>query len=145
MSVISGSGSKIYISDDLPATHDKNGFNALTWVEIKEVTSIGEFGRDYSMIEHSPIDKRQTVQIKGNFTEGSVALAFASVPLDAGQILVNTASKSDDDFSFKIVRTDGVIDAFTGKVTAFKPTVQGGSILSVSSNVSIQTEIIDIK
>ncbi len=145
MSVISGSGSKIYISDDLPATNDKSGFTALPWVEIKEVTSIGEFGRDYSMIEHSPIDKRQTVQIKGNFTEGSVALAFASVPLDAGQILVNTASKSDDDFSFKIVRTDGVIDAFTGKVTAFKPTVQGGSILSVSSNVSIQTEIIDIK
>lgn len=145
MSVISGSGSKIYISDDLPAANNKTSFDALTWVEIKEVTSIGEFGRDYSMIEHSPIDKRQTVQIKGNFTEGSVALAFASVPADAGQILVNTASKSDDDFSFKIVRTDGVIDAFTGKVTAFKPTVQGGSILSVSSNISIQTEIIDIK
>ena len=143
--VVSGSGSKIFVSATLPATFTKAGYTALTWVLVGEVTNIGEYGREYDLIDHSPIDTRLIVQIKGNYREGPLALSFGSVPADAGQVIINTASKSDNNYSFKVERTDGDIDAFTGKVTAYKPNVQGGSILSISSNVSIQTEMINIK
>lgn len=145
MGVVSGSGSKLYISSTLPATYNKAGYTALTWVLVGEVTNVGEYGREYDLIDHAPIDTRQIVQIKGNYREGSLPLTFGSTPTDAGQIIINTASKSDNNYSFKVERTDGDIDAFTGKVTSYKPNVQGGAILSVSSNVSIQTEIINIK
>lgn len=145
MGVVSGSGSKLYVSSTLPASYTKAGYTALTWVLVGEVTNVGEYGREYDLIDHAPIDTRQIVQIKGNYREGSLALSFGSAPVDAGQVIINTASKSDNNYSFKVERTDGDIDAFTGKVTAYKPNVQGGSILSISSNVSIQTEIINIK
>lgn len=141
---VSGSGSKVYISATLPATYDKTGYDALTWTEITDITSVGEYGREYEMIDHAPIDKRQVVQIKGNYREGTIDLAFASIPADAGQVIVETASTSDDNYAFKIVRTDGRVDAFSGKVTTFRPNVQGGAILSVASGVAIQTQVIDI-
>ncbi len=143
--VVSGSGSKIYVSAAAPATFTKAGYTALIWTLIGEVTNVGEYGREYNMIEHTPIDTRLTVSIKGNYKAGSLSLAFGSIPLDAGQIIINAASKSDNDYSFKIERNDGEIDAFTGKVTQFKPNVQGGSVLSISSGVTLSTDVISIK
>lgn len=143
--VVSGSGSKLYVSAALPATYNKIGYTALTWTLVNDVTNIGEYGREYDLIDHTPIDTRLTQSIKGNFKEGSLSLAFGSVPADAGQVVVLAASKSDNNYSFKIEKTDGGIDAFTGKVTTAKPTVNGGAIVSIAANVSIQTEVIDIK
>lgn len=143
--VVSGSGSKLYVSVALPATYTKAGYTALTWVLVSDVTSIGEYGREYDLIEHTPIDTRLKQQIKGNFSEGNVGVVFGSVPADAGQVIMLAAAKSDNNYSFKIERTDGDIDAFTGKVTTAKPTVNGGAIISVAANVAVQTEIINIK
>jgi hypothetical protein len=145
MGVVSGSGSKIYVCASLPATYNKAGYTALTWSLIGEVTNIGEYGRDYDIIEHTPIDTRVTQSLKGNYKYGNLSVSFGSVPADAGQVIMLAASKSDNDYSFKIERTDGDIDAFTGKVSTFKPTVNGGAVLAVSSNIVINTDITNIK
>jgi len=143
--VKSGSGSKVYVSAGLPATYNKAGYTALTWTLVSDVTNVGEYGREYDLIEHAPIDTRVKQQIKGNYSCGSLSLAIGSVPADAGQVILLAASTSDNNYSFKIERTDGAIDAFTAKVTTFKPTINGGAIISIACNVSIQTDIIDIK
>ena len=143
--VVSGSGSKLYVSVALPATYTKAGYAALTWVLVSNVTNVGEYGREYDLIEHAPIDTRVKQQIKGNFSEGSLGIVFGSVPADAGQVIMLAAAKSDNNYSFKIEKTDGGIDAFTGKVTKAKPTVNSGAIISVAANVAVNTEIIDIK
>lgn len=143
--VVSGSGSKLYVSAALPATYTKTGYMALTWTLVGDVTNIGEYGREYDLIEHSPIDTRLKQQIKGNFSEGNLEIVFGSVPADAGQVIMLAAAKSDNNYSFKIEKTDGGIDAFTGKVTKAKPTVNSGAIISVAANVAVNTEIIDIK
>lgn len=133
---ISGSGSKVYVSAALPATHDSAGFIALTWTLVSDVTEVGEYGRDYDTIEHAPIDTRIVETIKGNYREGGLPLNFASVPADAGQVILLAASEDDADISFKIERTDGQTDYNIGKVFSFKPSVSGGAILSVSSQIT---------
>lgn len=137
---VSGSGSKVYVESTLPATHDALGFEALTWVLVKEVTTVGEYGRDYEEITHNPIDTRITERIKGNYSEGGLPLNFASVPADPGQVLMLAASELDVDYSFKIERTDGAIDYNIGKVFSFKPSVDSGAILSVSCQVNFNGE-----
>lgn len=134
---ISGSGSKLWVEANLPATHDAVGFEALTWVLVKEVTEIGEYGRQYDEITHNPIDTRITETIKGNYTEGTLPLSFASVPADAGQVILLAASELDTDMSFKIEKTDGTIDYNIGKVFSFRPSVSSGTLLTVSCQVNL--------
>jgi len=134
--VVSGSGSKLYASASLPATHDQAGFEALSWTLVKEVTEIGEYGREYESIDHAPIDTRIVESIKGNYREGGLPLTIGSVPADAGQVILLAASEDDGDISFKIDRNDGVVDYNIGKVFSFKPTVTGGSVISVSSQIT---------
>jgi len=134
--VVSGSGTLVYVSSSLPATHDQAGFEALTWTLVNEVTEVGEYGRDYDTIEHAPINTRIIETIKGNYKEGGLPLSFASVPADAGQAVLLTASEADNDISVKIVRTDGQTDYNIGKVFSFKPNIAGGAILSISSQLT---------
>jgi hypothetical protein len=143
--VKSGTGSKLYVSSALPATETKAGYTALTWVLVGDTIEIGEYGVEYTIIEHNPIDSAVTQKIKGNASYGSLASKIGSVPADAGQVIMLAAAKSDNNYSFKIEKTDGGIDAFTGRVTKAKPTVNSGAIISVAANVAINTEIIDIK
>ena len=134
--VVSGSGSKLYVSSSLPATHDQIGFEALTWVLVKEVSDIGEYGREYDSIEHAPIDTRIVETIKGNYREGSLPLVIGSVPADPGQVIMLASSEIDTDVAFKIDRNDGVIDYNIGKVFSYKPSVTGGAILNISCQVT---------
>jgi len=134
--VVSGSGSKLYVSSALPATHDQAGFEALSWTLVKEVSEIGEYGREYDAIEHAPIDTRIVETIKGNYREGGLPLTIGSVPADAGQVIMLAASESDDDIAFKVDRNDGIVDYNVGKVFSFKPSVSGGAILNISSQVT---------
>lgn len=143
--VKSGTGSKLYVSSALPATETKAGYTALTWVLVGDTVEIGEYGSEYTVIEHTPIDSGITQKIKGNVSYGSLGVKTGSVPADAGQVILLAASTSPNDYSFKIEKTDGDIDAFMGKVTSFKPTVQGNTILSKSVNIGLNSAPINIK
>ena len=143
--VKSGTGSKLYVSSALPATETKAGYTALTWVLVGDTVEIGEYGSEYTVIEHTPIDSGITQKIKGNVSYGSLGVKIGSVPADAGQVILLAASTSQNDYSFKIEKMDGDIDAFVGKVTSFKPTVQGNAILSKSVNIALNSAPINIK
>lgn len=141
----SGTGSKLYVSSTLPATNTKAGYTALTWVLVGDTTDIGEYGPEYTMLEHTPIDSGVTQKIKGNASYGSLPAKMASVPGDAGQVILLAASTSTNDYAFKIEKTDGDIDVFVGQVSSFKATVQGNIILSKSVNIDLNSAPINIK
>lgn len=143
--VKSGTGSKLYVSSTLPATNTKAGYTALTWVLVGDTTDIGEYGAEYTMIEHTPIDSGVTQKIKGNANYGSLPVKLGSVPADAGQVILLAASTSTNDYAFKIEKTDLDIDAFVGQVSSFKSTVQGNVILSKSVNIALNSAPINIK
>lgn len=121
-----------------PATYDAAGYNALSTTLVGEVTTIGDFGREFNLVTHNPIDKRGTVKLKGSFNEGSLSIAGALDTDDAGQILMKAASGSDNDYSFLITTPEGDKYYFQAKTMSFK--VRPGGVNDVKS-FSAQLEI----
>ena len=107
-------GSVLAISATLPATHDSNGFSALSFTNIAEVVDLGNGGgRTYTVVNHSPLAKREVVRLKGSFQQGDRAIQLASDISDAGQTLLDDALKSDNLYSFSITFNNGDVYYFT--------------------------------
>lgn len=100
-------GTKIYMSATAPATYTKAGYEALTWVEIGEVTDInGEIGAMHTTPTYSKLGSRGVVKRLGQYDNGNPTVSYKYYRSDAGQedlvavVGVNTPS------SFKIGMTD---------------------------------------
>ena len=138
MSVNSSAGTTLKISASAPATFDAEGYAALTFTNVAEITDLGEFGRDYALITHNPIGSRGTRKKKGSFNEGTMALQLGLDTDDAGQVLVKAASMSDDDYSFEITTQNGDKYYFQAQVMSFK--VNLGSVDSITA-ASVNLEL----
>lgn len=138
MSVFTSAGTTIGIVAAAPATYDATGYTALTFVPIGEVTDLGEFGREYSLVTHNPVANRGTVKKKGSFNEGSITLQLGLDTDDAGQILAKTASTSDADYSFAVTTQNGDKYFFRAQVMSFKVSVGG---VDTITNATIILEI----
>ena len=125
MTVRTSAGSTLKVSAGTPATFDGTGYAALTWTTVGEVTSIPEFGREYNLVTHSPINTRATVKLKGSYNEGQVSLSLGLDTDDAGQILLKTASGSDANYSFQVTTQNGDKYYFQAQVMSFKTNVGG--------------------
>lgn len=125
MSVHSSAGSTVAICASPPATFNEAGYDALSWVLIGEVTDIGDFGREYAKIEHKPVATRATQKLKGSYDEGQIQLQFGIDNDDAGQALLQDASESDSNYSFRVVEQDGSIAYFQAQVMSFKRNIGG--------------------
>lgn len=115
-------GTKLYISVATPATNDADGFEALTWTEIGQLTSIGEvIGREYSMATLSTVGDAQERQKKGSYSLPNADWEFAWDKADPGQIIALAASKDYTVPSFKLVDQDvDSISYFRAQVATFK-------------------------
>ena len=129
MTIQSAAGASIGISSSAPATFNEAGYGALTFTNIGEVTDLGEFGREYNLITHNPIDTRATKKLKGSYNEGQISMTVGLDTADAGQNLAKTASQSDADYYFKITMQNGVMYYFPAKVMSFKRSI--GSVDNV--------------
>lgn len=113
-------GTILSISAAAPATHDAAGFAALTWTAVGELTDIPSVvGREYNIVTHSPVSSAQVTQKKGSYTLPQADAVCAWDEDDAGQILIKTASESNNIYSFKVVKQDGAIRYFTAQVSKF--------------------------
>ena len=126
-----------------PGTYDLSGFQALTFVDIGEVTDLGEYGKQYASVTHMPLGDRQVKKFKGSFNNGSISMQMAINEVDLGQIDLLTASNSDLSFSFEITKQNGSIDYFTAQVMSFTTSI--GSVDSIEGgtvNLEIDNSII---
>lgn len=140
MTVATTAGTTLSISASNPATYDFAGYDVLSYTAVGEITDLGEFGREYTLVTHNPIGTRGTQKFKGSFNEGAMALQLGLDTDDAGQILMKAASLSDNDYSFKIVTQNGDEYFFSGKVMTWKVGLGGvDSISSASANLEITT------
>lgn len=137
MTIQSAAGASIGISAAAPETYNVAGYEALTFTNIGEVTDLGEFGREYNLITHNPIDTRATKKLKGSYNEGQISLTVALDTADAGQNLAKTASASDADYSMVVEMQNGAKYYFPAKVMSFKIGV--GSVDNmVSATISLE-------
>lgn len=138
MTVHTTAGSTIAICAATPATFDATGYAALTWAIIGEVTDLGEFGREYALVTHNPIDKRSTVKKKGSFNEGALTLQVGLDEDDEGQTIAVDVRDSDDDASIRITLKDGTIHYMQAAVMSFK--IGAGSVDTITG-ATINLEI----
>jgi len=141
-------GTTIGIVNELPTTFDDeatDGFPGLTYVEIGEVTDLGEFGREYSLVTHNPLGDRKTVKRKGSYNDGQVSMSVARVPDDAGQAIAITAVDSDTPVSFEVTLQDGTKLYFAGVVMSYTTNVGSvDQITSASVMIEITTDIVEV-
>lgn len=119
-------GTTLHISATAPATYNATGFAALTWTEIGEITDLGEFGRQYNLVTHNPLNDRRTVKRKGSYNDGTINAQMARVPADAGQAILKTAVDSDDSYSIKVTLQNGDLFYTTAQIMSY--TVNVGSV-----------------
>jgi hypothetical protein len=115
------SGTVLSVSAAAPATNDVAGFGALAYSAVGEITDLGgNLGREYNIVEHSPIAQAQVIQKKGSYKLGSQDLTLAWDMNDAGQDILRTAANDPDDVvSIKIVKQSGDIRYFRAQVSKF--------------------------
>src|SRR6056297_3634206 len=112
-------GTTIGVTADTATSYDASGFGALVFDLIGEVTDLGEFGREYSVVTHNPLGDRRTVKRKGSYNDGTVAMTVARVPGDSGQTVLQTALDSDDSYYFEVELQDGTTLYFAAQVMSY--------------------------
>lgn len=126
MTVNTSAGSKIYIGTTASnPTGD-------SYVEVAEVTNIGEFGRVYNEINFTSLSDRNVRKYKGSRNDGNITLALGRSASDAGQAAAALALDSDQDYNFKITLNDDT------DVTGSVPTtfVFKAKVMSYVTNVA---------
>lgn len=137
MSVRTTAGSTLRMSAAQPGTYNAAGYAALTWTAVGEITDFGEFGREYNLVTHNPVNNRGTVKKKGSFNEGQLALQLGLDTDDAGQIMAKAAALSDNDYSVEITTQNGDKYYMQVQVLSFK--VGLGSVDQITAaNINLE-------
>jgi hypothetical protein len=147
MAVMTSAGSKLYIATGVPTTYDQAGFEAvgLTYVEVGEITDLGEFGTEYSVVNHTALGQRQVKKFKGSYNNGSLQLQMGRDTDNTGQTALINALDSDASFSFKVTLQDGTKNYFTGKVMSYKTSVGSvDQITGATTTIEVDSDIVEI-
>ncbi len=114
-------GTTIAIATGAPATIDQAGFEALTFVAVNGLVSVGEVGDDQETITIPDVTAGRNRTIKGVKTGTTIAIALREVPADAGQAAAKTASDAlGGEHSLRITEPGGTIQYIAGPVTGWK-------------------------
>ena len=139
-------GTTISVCATQPATFDKVGFEALTWIAVGEVTDLGEFGKEYNIVNHNPLGTRQTIKRKGSYDNGAISMSLARDITDVGQIALLAGLDSDESYAIKVVLADTATTHLytTAQISSF--TYNVGSVDSITSGsvgVQIDADILE--
>lgn len=89
-----------------PADLDQAGFEALTWVEVGHVGSIGEIGLSSNIVNYDELGTEVTQKQKAVANAGDPQIEVARNPTDPGQIALRTAGATKFNYAFKFEDAD---------------------------------------
>lgn len=110
-------GSKLFVCATAQlADLDLEGFEALTWVQVRGVGSHGETGPNTNILTYDTWDTTVTQKAKGMTDAGSPEIELSRIATDAGQIIMRTAGDPLNplNYAFKIERNDRITPTGTG-------------------------------
>jgi hypothetical protein len=162
MPIQTGAGSKIFIATTygtVPA--DKAAYEALTYVEVEQTESIGEFGDSTAAVTFTGLGDARVQKLKGSSDAGTlnVVMGFNSLADGSpttGQYLMQlaAANTTGDNYRFKVTFNDASSGSplgddttryFSGQVGTWVEGVPGADdILRVSAEVRINSPIIRV-
>ena len=101
------SGSKFFICETASATDlTQAQYEALTWVEVKNVGKVGETGPNTNIISYDELGTEVTQNSKGLTNAGTPAVECARNPTDPGQVAMRTAANTKLNYPFKYEKAD---------------------------------------
>jgi len=133
-------GATYAISAGLPATYDAAGYAAttITYTTVGEVDGFPEIGLDAPVGEFRPI-KGNVKHHKGIPTYGSGPMTMADIPADAGQVILEAASRSQNHYSMKITFVDGEVHYLDLLVSSWKMAPHGeNQTMKRTATVSVE-------
>lgn len=145
MSVMTSTETRLFVSATLPATYDAAGYNALTWTEVNEVTTIPAYGATVELVTHQPLKTGVTEKYKGFKNYGSVAAEAAYESADAGQDILRANVNAFTNIAIKIQYQDGSIDYTAGQVfSSTKAAGSANSIVATSFQLEFNKPIVEV-
>lgn len=153
MSITTASGAKIFIGP-AQAVEPANAaaYQALAWVEVKEVETLGEFGDESSSVDFAAIGDGRVRKLKGARDAGTIELTCGRDPLDAGQLAIKAAEKTKFQYAFKIVAADAPTEEYNDSEYYFLGLVmsarenygENDNVVRTTFNIGINTAITEI-
>ena len=115
MGVMTSTNAKIFVSTSAPATRDEAGYAALSYTEVREITSITPYGTMVSPVEFNTLSGGAKFTAKGQRDYGGVTGEYVYDSDDAGQNLVRAdVLSSTSELSVKILLPDGHVSYSAG-------------------------------
>lgn len=138
MAIASTTGAQIFIGPVNTTADTKTAYGALSYTEIKEVESIGEFGDAASTITFTSLGDARVRKRKGVRDAGDLNVTCANDHLDAGQLAAIAAQATDFSYAIKVQLADGADANDTDSVFYFRALVASARLAVGSANEMIK-------
>lgn len=138
MAIASTTGAKIYIGPVNTTANDETAYAALSYTEIGEVETIGEFGDQASTVTFTALGDARVRKRKGVRDAGDLNVMVAYDARDAGQIAMIAAQATEFSYAFKVVAADAPDANDTDSTFFFRALVSSGRLNIGSANEIIK-------
>lgn len=139
-------GTVLYVSVDTPEEYDMPSFEALSWTEVGEIASIGEFGGSAQVSQFTPLKTGIVKKRKGSIDYGTAALSIGKLNGDLGQGILKAGfdgANRKEVHSFKVVDPEGNVAYFTGVISSFTNVINdANTVYGVNSNIELDNRVI---
>lgn len=113
----SANGTKIYIAPAVTSEPaDAAAYAALSWTEIGDVESIGDFGDEAQILTANTLQDERTWKGKGPRDAGTLVITVLDRPDDSGQVAAIAAEAAKFNYPFKIVLPNRLTVAGTDQI-----------------------------
>lgn len=131
-------GTRVYISTAVTsAPADSAAYGALSWTEIGDVESLGDFGDEAQILTANSLGRSRVVKVKGPYDAGSLTITVLDKPDDTGQAAAKVAAGTSYDYPIKVILPNPVTVGGTGEIAYLI-----GKVSSKSLNVGDATNIV---
>lgn len=107
-------GATLSVVAGTPATENQVGYEALSFVEIGKIVSIGELGDSHADNTAELLKSGRTDHQNGVADGGEVPVVYEHSASDAGIVIVEAGNGSNTNHSFRIADPDGQVTYFQG-------------------------------
>lgn len=152
---------KFFIGTSTPAA-TVSQFEADSYVQIKDVHDLGEFGDLAEGVEYIALEDNRRRRLKGSVDGGTMDLIVNRKADDPGQIKLAEASKlgsgayddgHEGELNFKVVLPDAPTSTGTGSTLYFRAIVLGGrtsfgeadNVVRTTWTLAINTEWLEVE
>ncbi|KNY21592.1 hypothetical protein [Methylobacterium sp. ARG-1] len=152
MGFTKSNGSKLFIGPavaDADLIDDVADLSSLTFVEVRGLKDLGQFGDESTAVTSNQLDRNRTLKQKGTRDAGTPAFIMDVKDGDAGQQAILDAETTESDYAFYIEfpnkKTNsgtGTRRYFAGQVMSVRESVgSANNAITMTANVGINTPI----